>query len=213
MRKPRIYVLAGVNGAGKSSIGGAAIRAAGADYYNPDEWARILRKRNPGWSQHDANAAAWQHGVQLLRRAIESRFDFAFETTLGGNTIRDMLARAASQGVALHIWYVGLATPELHLARVRARVALGGHDIPESDIRRRFDDSRMNLIRLLPHVAALRLFDNSQANDPYRGRSPRPVLVLDWKGGRIKGPKDLTQTPRWAQPIVAAALKVQQTRS
>ena len=39
---PRIYVLAGVNGAGKSSIGGAMIRAAGGQYYNPDEAARQL---------------------------------------------------------------------------------------------------------------------------------------------------------------------------
>jgi predicted ABC-type ATPase len=55
----RLYVLAGVNGAGKSSIGGAAIRAAGGNYYNPDEAARELIAANPGLSQTDANAAAW----------------------------------------------------------------------------------------------------------------------------------------------------------
>ncbi|HWS90974.1 MAG TPA: ZTL protein, partial [Mycobacterium sp.] len=52
----RLYVLAGVNGAGKSSIGGAAIRAAGGDYYNPDEAARALMVANPGLGQPEANA-------------------------------------------------------------------------------------------------------------------------------------------------------------
>jgi predicted ABC-type ATPase len=46
---PRLYVLAGINGAGKSSIGGAMIRASGADYFNPDEAARDLIAANP-WS-------------------------------------------------------------------------------------------------------------------------------------------------------------------
>jgi predicted ABC-type ATPase len=58
--RPRIYVLAGVNGAGKSSIGGAAIRASGADYYNPDEAARELMVTQPGLTLAEANAAAWQ---------------------------------------------------------------------------------------------------------------------------------------------------------
>jgi predicted ABC-type ATPase len=43
---PRIFVLAGVNGAGKSSIGGAAFRQFGSDYYNPDEAARALMATN-----------------------------------------------------------------------------------------------------------------------------------------------------------------------
>ena len=70
LRTPSIYVLAGVNGAGKSSIGGAAILEAGADYYNPDEAARTLRKLNPRLSQTEANAAAWLAGRLMLERAI-----------------------------------------------------------------------------------------------------------------------------------------------
>ena len=63
----RLYVLAGVNGAGKSSIGGAAIRAAGGNYFNPDEAARELIAANPGLGQTDANAAACQHGFRITR--------------------------------------------------------------------------------------------------------------------------------------------------
>ena len=104
----RLYVLAGVNGAGKSSIGGAAIRAAGGEYYNPDEAARALMAANPGLGQPEANAAAWEQGRKLLEQAIDRRLDFTFETTLGGNTMPRLLAEAASRGIEVRVFYVGL---------------------------------------------------------------------------------------------------------
>jgi len=206
---PRIYALAGVNGAGKSSIGGAAFRAFGADYYNPDEAARALIAAHPGLNQTDANGVAWQQGRRLLEQAIAKRLHFAFETTLGANTIPRLLAGAASQGIEIHVWYVGLSSVELHIERVRARVRKGGHDIPEADIRRRYDHSRLNLIRLLPTLAALRVYDNSAEADPAKGQAPVPMLVLHMDRAKIIGPANLRRTPEWAKPIVAAALKLQ----
>ena len=100
-RHSRIYVIAGVNGAGKSSIGGAVFRSFGGEYYNPDEAARELMVANPGLNQSEADVAAWQQGIALLRQASAGRVDFAFETTLGGNTIPRLLAEAAAQGVSL----------------------------------------------------------------------------------------------------------------
>jgi len=206
---PRLHVLAGVNGAGKSSIGGAAIRDAGAEYFNPDEVARALRAQRPALDATQANAIAWQQGRRLLERAIAERLDYAFESTLGGSTIPQLLAQAAAAGFEVRIWYVGLATAELHLDRVRARVRAGGHDIPEADIRRRWQHSRLNLVALLPHLAALRVYDNSAAADPAAGQAPRPALLLHLVDGEVIGPEDLSATPAWARPIVAAALKLQ----
>lgn len=205
---PRIYVLAGVNGAGKSSIGGAMIRAAGSDYYNPDEAARALIAANPGLEQVKANAVAWRQGQRLLERAIAERFDFALETTLGGGTMTRILADGAAAGFEIRIFYVGLTSPELHLDRVRRRVSAGGHDIPEADVRRRWRHSRINLVRLLPLLTELRVYDNSAAADPAAGETPRPVLVLHVDHGEIVAPDDLAATPTWARPIVAAALKL-----
>jgi len=205
---PNIYVLAGVNGAGKSSIAGAAFREYGADYYNPDETARALRTANPALSQTQANGAAWARGRDMLERAIREGLDFALETTLGASTIPRMLLDAAVRGVQVHVWYAGLATPELHLARVRARVARGGHDIPEAAIRRRFEHSRLNLIHLMPVLAALRVYDNSAEADPALGHAPVPVLVLRMVQGKIQNPRDLPKAPDWAKPIVAAAIKL-----
>lgn len=207
-RKPRLHVLAGVNGAGKSSIVGAEFRKKGAEYYNPDEVARRLMTGDPALSQADANAAAWHDGVRLLERAIEERLDLNFETTLGGNTIPRLLKLAASQGIEIYIWYAGLSSAELHIERVQARVRRGGHDISEEHIRRRYEHSRLNLIELLPNLTALRVYDNSADADPADGRVPMPVLVLHMERGEILNPRDLSKTPNWAKPIVAAALKL-----
>jgi predicted ABC-type ATPase len=71
----------------------------------------------------------------------------AFETTLGGSTITALPERALAAGIAVRVWrvgYVGLEGLDLHLARVRARVARGGHDIPAERVRARHDQSRLN---------------------------------------------------------------------
>ena len=204
---PCIYVLAGTNGAGKSSLIGAVIERQGVEFFDPDAAARRIRDRNPGISQIEANSSAWHEGRRLLERAIAERATYAFETTLGGATMTALLERALGAGLQVRVWYVGLASPELHLARVRARVARGGHDIPEADIRRRFHDGRLNLVRLLPRLTELRVYDNSEEADPRAGVVPSPVLLLHVVRGRIAVSCPLAQTPQWAKPILAAALK------
>lgn len=211
-RPSRIYVIAGVNGAGKSSIGGAAFRAFGGDYYNPDEAARQLIAADPRLDPADADGAAWQQGVGLLKQAISERLDFALETTLGGNTVPRLLAEAAAQRVGICVWYAGLSSVELHLQRVRSRVRHGGHSVPEDAVRRRYERSRLNLIDLLPLVSTLRMYDNSAEADPADGRMPAPALVLHTERRKILNPDDLPHAPDWAKPIAAVALKLAQER-
>jgi predicted ABC-type ATPase len=206
-KRPSIYVLAGTNGAGKSSVAGAAIRARGADYFNPDEATRRVIEANPGIDPQEANSQAWFQGKRLLEEAIASRLDYAFETTLGGNTIPALLERAHDAGSAVRVWYVGLEGPELHIARVRARVAAGGHDIPEGKIRQRYGRGRVNLIRLLPKLTELRVFDNSFDGDPLRGGAPKPLLVVTTLKGRIQETCAVADVPGWAKPIYAAVLR------
>lgn len=215
MRRPVIAVLAGTNGAGKSSIGGAALRRAGADWFDPDAAARRIAAANSGRAsratQEQINAAAWNEGRRLLERAIDERLDFAFETTLGGRTIAELLHRAAADDIMVKVWFVGLDSVDRHLERIRRRVARGGHDIPEAKVRERYRRSRENLIRLLPVLATLRVFDNSVDADPAAGIAPAPRLLLDFRRGRIVEPAGLgallSVTPVWAKPIATAALK------
>ena len=200
-------MLAGTNGAGKSSLAGATFRQGGAGYFNPDEATARILAANPDISTAEANSVAWHEGKRLLERAIAERLDFAFETTLGGHTITALLHKALAGGIDVRVWFVGLTSPELHIARVRSRVARGGHDIPEAKIRVRYDRSRINLIELMPRLTELRVFDNSFEADPRAGRAPQPTLVLHLKSGRILELVDLAETPQWAKALVAAAVK------
>jgi len=202
----RILVLAGVNGAGRISLLGAMLAEDGAVWFDPDAFTRRLVEC--GWPQDEANATAWQEGVRRLRAAMANDVDYAFETTLGANTIPALLREACARQHEVSLWFCGLESIELHLQRVAGRVANGGHDIPEGKIRQRFDSSRLNLIALLPHLTALHLYDNSRAADA-DGRV-EPLLVLEVERGRILCPttrEEFTQVPGWAKPIVWAALK------
>lgn len=205
-RRPALTVIAGGNGAGKSSIVGAFLRQQGGEYFNPDEWARVLRDNHPDLGEAEANGLAWTAGRAMLEAAIESGRDYAFETTLGGNTIPGLIARAAARGYRVMTWYVGLESPEAHLARVRARVRRGGHDIPEAKIRERFERSIENLIALIPRIHELKLFDNSIAVDLARGEAPQVRPLLHVRGRRIVSTVALGEVPDWAKPVFAALL-------
>ena len=207
---PVIHVLAGVNGAGKSSVGGAMFRRAKSVFYNPDLAAAKIRRIHPGIDAATANGHAWEIGRNLLETAIAERSAFSFETTLGGRTIAGMLESAARSGFPVNVWFVGLESVDLHVHRVAARVAKGGHPIQVSDIRRRWNRSRENLIRLMPHLIELRVFDNSAEADPAKGAPPRPVLLLELVRQRIVAPADLSGTPDWAKSILTAAMKLHQ---
>jgi predicted ABC-type ATPase len=203
----RLFVLAGVNGAGKSSLGGAALQASGAEFFNPDIAAARLREQQPVLSVEQANGLAWTLGRRALEKALADELTYAFETTLGGSSIAKLLLDGARRGAEVHVWFAGLATPELHLRRIAARVAAGGHDIPEAKVRERFDASRSNLVKLMPHLASLRLYDNSVEADPRAGKRPRPVLLLHMQAGRVVTHAPLRNVPAWAKPLLAAALR------
>ncbi len=200
----RITVLAGVNGSGKSSLMGELLLEKGVNYFNPDVFTRQLNKLDPSLSLEEANGAAWNFGKEQLEAAIAKKTTYAFETTLGANTIPRLLSEAAMAGLEVVMWYCGLESPELNLRRVAARVAKGGHDIPEEKIRARWNSSRENLIRLLPLLAEVKVFDNSVEASEETGFAPSPVLLLHIKGGRIL--YRVTEPPEWAKSIIVAAL-------
>lgn len=206
MTRPVLYVLAGVNGAGKSSIGGHLLRRAGLAWFNPDTFARELIAAT-GCGQAEANAAAWHEGMRRLESALASGAHYAFETTLGGNTVPAKIAAASSTHDVL-MWFCGLATPELHIARVAARVRAGGHDIPEAKIRERYPAALANLIALLPRIAHLQVYDNSAQAAP-GAPIPDPLRVAEVRHGVLTWPLDLDtlrRTPAWAKPVLEEAL-------
>jgi predicted ABC-type ATPase len=209
MTRPVLYVLAGVNGAGKSSVGGHLLERDGLTWFNPDTFARELMA-STRCDQETANGYAWQEGMRRLEEAIAKRSNHAFETTLGSNSVTAKILEAAKTHDVL-IWFCGLSSPELHIARVKARVAAGGHPIPEEKIRERYPNAQLNLIRLMPHAAYIKVYDNS-AEAAADGTVPDPVLVLEMENGQVISPapddlKALQRTPEWTKAILEAALR------
>lgn len=209
MPRPVLYVLSGVNGAGKSSVGGYVLTKGGMSWFNPDTYARALMEQQ-ACSQQQANGEAWKEGVRRLDEAVTEGSSFAFETTLGGRTIVEKLIAAASTHDLL-MWFCGLRDAEQHIARVAFRVAQGGHPIPEERIRARCLTSFRNLLDLMPHLAYLSVYDNSA--DVAVGQSVAdPLLVLQVDGREVLYPSSLpemTATPEWAKPLVEAALSAE----
>jgi predicted ABC-type ATPase len=207
-------VLAGVNGAGKSSVAGDILKEHGLEWFNPDAYARELIARL-GCTRNEGDAEAWAYGKRRLEAALAGGTDYAFETTLGGETISRLLVGAAETHDVRMI-YCGLDSVEKHIARVRLRAEHGGHDIPEERIRARWTSSRENLIILLPHLFHLEVFDNSIDVAP--GQTvPDPKLILEMKQGLVVAPAlDDTEAceavPGWAKPVAAAAFRLHKER-
>ena len=184
MARPVLLVLAGVNGAGKSSIGGHLLKAQGSIGTTPILRARIARGGRLRPDRIQCASVAGRHAppgcrpgrAPILRLRNHARRQHgACEDPGGGGDAR------------CHRWFVGLASPEQHIARVALRVAAGGHPIPEAKIRERWPAARANLIALMPSLTELYVFDNSV--DAARGKAiPDPFRVLDMADGDVTWP-------------------------
>jgi predicted ABC-type ATPase len=146
IHRPRCIVIAGPNGAGKSTLAPHLLgEALGVGrFVNVDTIASGLA----GLAPSAAESAAGRLAIAAIDGYIAQRVDFAFETTLSGRRwprLLDALERAGFE-VALH--YIWLPSPEMSLARVRQRVARGGHDVAEKAVFRRWRASVENLVRV-----------------------------------------------------------------
>jgi predicted ABC-type ATPase len=134
--RPHALILAGPNGAGKSTLAPwlLAEELEVRTFVNADVIAR-------GLAGFDPASAAMEAGRIMLRRLDELRRgggDFAFETTLSGLAHRRTIHRLRESGYETHLVYLWLPSPDTAVERVRTRVRLGGHDVPERDVRRRY---------------------------------------------------------------------------
>ena len=165
----RIIIIAGPNGAGKTTFAREFLprEADCPAFINADLIAAGLSPFRPA-------TAAVRAGRLLLAEIagkVARRESFAFESTLAGRGYARSIPRWRAAGYHVKIIYLSLPSAELAIARVSARVAQGGHDVPEVAIRRRFRSGLDNFRRIYQPLAdAWVLYDNS---------GPMPVL-LEW---------------------------------
>jgi predicted ABC-type ATPase len=144
MESPRCIIIAGPNGAGKTTFAREYLpKDAGVIHFvNADLLAAGLSPLRP----ESAVLAAGRWFLMELDRLAKARFDFAFESTLSGLTYLGRLKRWKVAGYRIEIIYLRLASPQLALRRIAARVKQGGHDVPRADVLRRFDRGWKNFM-------------------------------------------------------------------
>ncbi len=184
---PTLTLVAGPNGSGKSTLTGA-ISFEGTTVVDPDVIARELDPVNPA----RAAIAAARQAILRCRSLLTARNSFVLESTLAGKGAIAIMRNAKQAGYRALLIYVALGDPELHIERVRLRVSLGGHDIPDTDIRRRYWRSLSRAPEAILLANETALLDNS-------GLQPERVLAL--QDGRITW--QAASLPNWVEGIAS----------
>jgi predicted ABC-type ATPase len=157
---PNLSVIGGANGAGKTTT---ALRLL-PDFLDCDEYVNADSIAQ-GLSPFKPESVAIQAGRLMLKRLhslANSQVDFAFETTLASRSVVPFLKQCQSKGYQINLIYLWLDYVELAVERVRDRVASGGHSIPETVIRRRYESGRQCFQLLyLPLADKWQAYDNS----------------------------------------------------
>lgn len=160
LKQPGLIVFGGANWSGKSTLTNFYKRKLeiSSILLDPDAVAREL---NPVAPQKAAIQAA-RFVLQKQQEFLRSDQSFALETTLSSGGNLELIQAAKARGWLVRLLYVGLANPVLNVQRVAIRVQAGGHDVPETDILRRYQRSMINLALAAELVDLLSVHDNSE---------------------------------------------------
>ncbi len=139
----KIYVMAGVNGAGKSTFA-RSFFPEHVTYLNPDLMVKTFLQNHQN-NKKAKELDAWKHVVKKINAHINGEKTFGFETTLSDKTVIKKLHTAKKNGFEINLIYISLDNLDLHFNRVDHRVENGGHDIPKKIIARRFHSIPKNL--------------------------------------------------------------------
>lgn len=133
---PRLYILSGCNGSGKTTASYTLLPELleCTQFVNSDEFAKSLSPFNPS----EASVAASRYMLLRIEYLLARKEDFSIETTLATRSLMGIINTARASGYSVTLLYFWLNSPELAIQRVRNRVLAGGHNIPENVVRRRY---------------------------------------------------------------------------
>ena len=160
---PYIIVIAGPNGAGKSTSAPFLLR----DTLGISEFVNADTSRR-GLSAFDPEGAAFAAGRVMLKRLselAEAKATFAFETTLASRSFAPWLRRQQERGYRVHLVFLWLPSAEFAIQRVKERVRLGGHFVPDETVRRRYGAGLNNFFKLYqPLAGSWDFYDNTRTD-------------------------------------------------
>ncbi len=162
MHSPNLYIIAGCNGAGKTTASFNVLPQIlnCKEFVNADEIAKGLSPFSP-------ESVAIQAGKLMLERIntlMDEQVSFAIETTLATRSYKNLVLKAKEKGYVVSILFFWLESPEMACERVAKRVSEGGHNIPKETIYRRYYLGLDNLFNIfMPIVDYWALYDNNNS--------------------------------------------------
>jgi predicted ABC-type ATPase len=190
--QPILTVIAGSNGSGKSTFTRYSQETLGMPIIDPDLEARIIRPDAP----ETAAIAGGKQALLQARTYLANNESFSVETTLSGNTYLKMMTQAKQKGWQVNLIYMGVSDVQINIKRVAQRVARGGHNVSEPDVRRRYIRSLANLATAIQKADYTVIYDNSTA------AGYQPMLIIE--AGRVT--KFVDKLPEWIKSSVPPEL-------
>ncbi|OEU46426.1 MAG: hypothetical protein BA862_10075 [Desulfobulbaceae bacterium S3730MH12] len=185
-----LWILAGGNGAGKSTFYDLYLAQYGIKFINADLIAKDIDSENPELSSYRAATLATRIREDLINQGAS----FCFETVFSHESKIDFIANAKARGYQITLIYIHLNNPGLNEARVHQRVSEGGHNVPTEKIYSRIPRTIKHVEIALSLVDEARLLDNSFQDNPFQ-----QVAVL--KSGKCE--KLISPLPEWAKSILS----------
>jgi predicted ABC-type ATPase len=195
VERPRLLVVAGPNGSGKTSVTEQGLRHAwfhGCLYINPDN---LARDRFGDWNSPDAVLNAARLAETMREEALATGASVAFETVLSTEGKLDYLRRAKRAGYFTRFFFVGTESPLINAARIAQRFIEGGHEVPIGKIVSRFERSMANSEIAARIADRAYFYDNTPEDKPAR-------LIFRCTAGAVE--KRYGALPGWAKPILKA---------
>jgi predicted ABC-type ATPase len=191
--RPQVWILAGGNGAGKSTFYQQFLESRGIVFVNADVIAKVLSPDSPEEFSYKAAKRA-----EILRsQLLAERVNFCFETVFSHPSKIDFVAEAKAAGYEVILVYIHLVDENLNVARVSTRVAQGGHDVPTAKIRSRLPRTMKNVGKAIPLADEVLLLDNSSAENPY-------VSVARTKNGELLSTS--VPLPEWGREVLGCTV-------
>ena len=195
MEKPKLLIVAGPNGSGKTSVTSKILKhnwIDGCEYINPD----IIAKEIFGdWNSPDAVNKAVHYATAAREKCIANGRSLIFETVLSAPDKISFIQQAKQEGYFIRLFFIGTTNPQINAARIAFRVMTGGHDVPTQKIISRYYKSITNAALLVSVVDRLYVYDNS-INNAF------PQLLFRTNNGKLV--KQYAPIPDWASIIFQA---------
>ncbi len=191
--KPKLLIIAGPNGSGKTSITGKILKhdwIDGCVYINPDNIAKDIFG---DWNSPEAVIKAAQYATRERENCIKNKKSLLFETVLSAPDKLEFILNAKNAGYFIRLFFVGTNHPAINASRIAHRVLEGGHDVPISKIISRYAKSIANCSQAALLVDRMYVYDNS-IDDVF------PKLLFRTIDGKIE--KTYSEINPWAKEIL-----------